>query len=169
MEQKDKQPPSIAPEDDSFSKNLALAIKDENIRRPFTVTMKIRGGIPSQGYILDFSASGDGTAECSFQCSLSDREGASQKANLDTKDLIELLRKVERIVKLPQEQPLFLPDTLVGIVEVSDGTYLRRFYFAADPEQAKRQGKVPAAELLQVVNAIYAVGAKLTGHRNVKP
>src|SRR5581483_9154914 len=94
MEQKDKQPPSIAPEDDSFSKNLALAIKDENIRRPFTVTMKIRGGIPSQGYILDFSASGDGTAECSFQCSLSDREGASQKANLDTKDLIELLRSL---------------------------------------------------------------------------
>jgi len=73
------------------------------------------------------------------------------------------------VVKLPQEQPLFLPDTLVGILEVSDGTSLRRFYFAADPEQAKTQGKISPPELLQAVDAIYAAGAKLTGNRRVKP
>ena len=80
-----------------------------------------------------------------------------------------MLGKLERVVKLPQEQPLFLPDTLVGILEVSDGTSLRRFYFAADPEQAKPQGRIPPPELLQAVDAIYAAGAKLTGNRRVKP
>ena len=80
-----------------------------------------------------------------------------------------MLGKLERVVKLPQEQPLFLPDTLVGILEVSDGTNLRRLYFAADPEQAKTQGKKPPPELVQAVDAIYAIGAKLTGKRRVKP
>jgi hypothetical protein len=169
MEQNKKKPPSIAPEQHSLSENLALAIKDEGVRRGFSVKMKVRGGIPSQGYSFDFSAAGDGTAECTFECRLSDRKGQSQKANLAPKDLVALLGKLERVVKLPQEQPLFLPDTLVGILEVSDGTSLRRFYFAADPEQAKTQGRIPPPELLQAVDAIYAAGAKLTGNRRVKP
>ena len=93
----------------------------------------------------------------------------AERTNLATKDLVALLRKLERVVSLPQEQPLFLPDTVVGILEISDGTGLRRFYFAADPEQAKTQGKIPPSELLQVVNTIYAMGARLTGSRQVKP
>jgi hypothetical protein len=167
--EKKKQPPSIAPEQHSLSRNLSLAIKDESIRREFTVKLRVRGGIPSQGYSFDFSAAGDGTAECRFECSMSGRKGESKNTKLATKDLAALLRKLERVVSLPQEQPLFLPDTVVGILEVSDGTSLRRFYFAADPEQAKTQGKIPPAELLQVVNAIYAMGARLTGSRQVKP
>jgi len=169
MEQNKKQPPSIAPEQHSLSENLARAIKDEGIRRGFGVKMKVRGGIPSQGYSFDFSAAGDGTAECRFECHLSGRKGQSQKTNLAPKDMVALLRTLERVVKLPQEPPLFLPDTVVGILEVSDGTNLRRYYFAADPEQAKTQGKIPPSELRQAVDAIYAIGAKLTGNRRVKP
>ncbi len=167
--EKKKQPPSIAPEEHSLSNNLSLAMKDEGIRKAFSVKMKIRGGIPSQGYSFDFSAAGDGTAECKFECYLSGRKGESEKKNLATKDFAALLRKFEPVVALPQEQALFLPDTVVGILEISDGTSVRRFYFAADPEQAKTQGKIPPSELLQVVNAIYAMGAKLTGSRQVKP
>jgi hypothetical protein len=169
MAQNTKQPPSIAPEQRSLSENLALAIKDERVRRGFTVTMKVRGGIPSQAYSLDFSAAGDGTVECRFECHLSGRKGQSEKTKLAPRDMAALLRALERAVNLPQEQPLFLPDTLVGILEVSDGTSVRRFYFAADPEQAKTQGKKPPPELLQAVDAIYAIGAKLTGNRRIKP
>lgn len=169
MKPNKKQPPSIAPEQQSFSEKLALAIKDEGVRRGFSVKMNVRGGIPSQGYSFYFSAAGDGTAECRFECHLSGRKGQSRETHLAPKDVIALLRALERVVKLPQEQPLFLPDTVVGILEISDGTSLRRFYFAADPEQAKTQGKVPPPELLQAVDAIYAAGAKLTRNRRVKP
>ncbi len=141
MAQNTKQPPSIAPEQHSLSENLALAIKDERIRRGFTVTMKVRGGIPSQAYSLDFSAAGNGTVECRFECHLSGRKGQSEKTKLAAKDM----------------------------ADVSDGTSMRRFYFAADPEQAKTQGKIPPPELLQAVDAIYAIGAKLTGNRRIKP
>ena len=169
MPQNKKQPPSIAPEQHSLSENLALAIKDEGVRRGFSAKMNVRGGIPSQGYSFDFSAAGDGTAECRFECNLSGRKGQSQKTKLAPKDMVALLRTLERAVRLPQEPPLFLPDTVVGILEVSDGTTLRRFYFAADPEQAKTQGKIPPPELLQAVDAIYAIGARLTRNRRVKP
>ena len=169
MKQIKKQPPSIAPEQHSLGENLTLAIKDEGVRRGFSVKMKVHGGIPSQGYSFDFSAAGDGTAECRFECHLSGRKGQSRETNLAPKDMVALLRTLERVVKLPQEQPLFLPDTVIGILEVSDGTSLRRFYFAADREQAKTQGKIPPPELLQAVDAIYAIGAKLTGNRRLKP
>jgi hypothetical protein len=47
MEQNNKKPPSIAPEQHSLSENLALAIKDEGVRRRFSVKMKVRKVIPS--------------------------------------------------------------------------------------------------------------------------
>lgn len=169
MAQNTKQPPSIGPQQHSLSENLRLAIKDERVRRGLTVKMTVRGGIPSQAYSFDFAAAGDGTAECRFECHLSGRKGQSEKTRLAPKDMAAMLRALGRAVTLPQEQPLFLPDTLVGILEVSDGTSVRRFYFAADPEQAKTQGKIPPRDLLQAVDAIYAIGAKLTGNRRAKP
>jgi hypothetical protein len=98
MEHNKKKPPSIAPEKHSLSENLALAIKDEGVRRGFSVKMKVRGGIPSQGYSFDFSAAGDGTAECTFECRLSDRKGQGQRANLAPKDLIALLGKSAEVL-----------------------------------------------------------------------
>lgn len=169
MEQKKKQPPTAVPEQDSLREKLALSIKDEDVRRHFAIKMNVRGGMMSQRYSFDFSAAGDGTAKCRFESALTRRKGESRKKGLAAGDLVALLRKLERAVQLPREQPRFLPDTVVGILEVSHGTSLRRFYFAADPEQAKTQGKVPPRELLQAVDAVYAAGAKLTGKRRVKP
>jgi hypothetical protein len=164
-----KKQPSITPGPPSLDENLALALKDETVRRTVNVKLTIRGGIESQAYSFDFSAAGDGTAESRFECRPSGRKGESKKTSLAGKDFVALLGKVRRAMQLLQEQPSFLPDTVVGILEVSDGRNVRRFYFAADPEQAKTQGKTPPPELLGAVNAIYSLSARLTGSRSVKP
>ena len=169
MAQIPKQQPSIAPGPRSLDENLALALKDETVRRTVNVKLMIRGGLEPQAYSFDFSAAGDGTAECRFECRPSGRKGQSEKTSLADKDFVALLGKVRRTMQIPYEQPSFLPDTVVGILEVSDGGNVRRFYFAADAEQAKTQGKTPPPKLLGAVNAIYSLGARLTGKRSVKP
>ncbi len=164
-----KKQPSITPGPPSLGENLALALKDETVRRKVNIKLTIRGGLESQAYSFDFSAAGDGTANCRFECRLSGRKGQTEKTSLAGKHFVALLGKVRRSMQLPQEQPSFLPDTVVGILEVSDGGNVRRFYFAADPEQAKTQSKTPPPELLGAVNAIYSLCARLTGSRSVKP
>ena len=91
------------------------------------------------------------------------------RSTLSDKEFVSLLKKVQPALDAPVETPSFLPDTLIGILEISDGTAARRIYFAADPEQARTQGKVPPREVLEAVDAVYAVGASLSGTRNIKP
>jgi hypothetical protein len=169
MALKEKNQPSIAPGPPGLSERLALALTDEAVRRPFIVKMKVGGGLRSQAYSFDFTATGDGRAECRFECRLSGRSGESRKSTFGEKDFLTLLRKVLSAVRLPQHQPRFLPDTLVGIIEVSDGHEVYRIYFAADPDQAETQGLTPRPELVAAINAIYSAGAKLTGQRSIKP
>jgi hypothetical protein len=166
MAQYEKQQPSLTPGPRSLDENLTLALKDESIRRKFSVRMIVRGGIPSQAYSFDFSLDGDGAAQCRLERPGAAESGATQLA---ARDLVVLLRRLERAVRLPEEPPSFWPDTVVGILEISDGTTVRRLYFAADPEQARTQGKTPAPALLEAVNAIYLIGAKLMKSRSVKP
>ena len=163
-----KQSPSITP-GPSLAASLARALKDETARHAVSVRLRVRGGAPAQSYSFDFAVWGDGTAECRFTCRLSGRHGETPRTTLAPKDLAGLLTKVQRALRLPVELPSFLPDTLVGILEVSEGANVQRIYFAADPEQAKTQGKVPPREVLDAVNAMYTLGAKLTGQRSVKP
>ena len=170
MASHDKPQPSGEPQI-SLSERLARALKDEASRRLLSVRMTVRGGLPSQKYSFEFAASGDGAAICRFEDQLRKRKGAevTARTSLGDKEFVQLLKKLQPALERPTEVPSFLPDTVVGILEISDGTVVRRIYFAADPEQAKTQGKVPPREVLRAAEAVYAAGARLSGSRNVKP
>jgi hypothetical protein len=165
----EKTQPSIALGPLPLSERLALAATDEAIRRSLTVKMKVGGGLRSQEYSFDFTATGEGRADCRFECRVSGRSGESAKATFGERDFVTLLKKVQPAMLLPRHQPQFLPDTLIGILEVSDGREIQRIYFAADPDQAETQGQRPPPELLDAINAIYSAGSRLTGQRSVKP
>jgi hypothetical protein len=169
MAQDEKPQPSITPQDVSLVDRLPRAFEDEAFRRSIALKLTVRGGLPSKKYSFEFAASGDGSASCRFDDQLKSRkaEGGTQ-TRLSDKEFVALLRKVLPAIARPTERPSFLPDTVIGILEVSDGTSVRRIYFAADPEQAKTQNKVPAPEVRQAVDAVYAVGASLSGTRNMK-
>lgn len=169
MAQDEKNQPSIAPGAPSLSESLERAMKDGTIRPAFRVKMTVRGGVASQSYSLDFLAAGDGTAQCGFEDRRSGRKGETRKASLSDEEFVSLLGSLRGAVRLPEEQPRFLPDTVVGILEVWYGNTVRRLYFAADPEQAKTQGRTPPPEVLRAVKAVYDACARLTGNRSVRP
>jgi len=171
MAQENKPQPSASLPQTSLLDRIAVAIDDEQSRRRVSVKMTVRGGLPSQRYTFEFTATGDGTATCRVDDQLRKRKSDSSaaRATLGQKDFVDLLKKIRPALERPAEQPLFLPDTVVGILEVSDGTAVRRIYFAADPDQAQTQGKVPPREVGQAIDAVYAAGAQLAGMRDVKP
>lgn len=164
-----KRTPAAQPAGTTLRDNLELAMRDDAVRRAFRVEMLVAGGLPEKSYRLEFLLSGAGDVTCRFACRLSKRESRAEKASLEAKQVTTILRAARRVLELPDEPPRFLPDTLVGFVEISDGNQTRRIYFAADPEQAKTQGKVPPADLKTLVDAIYANAARLMGERSVKP
>jgi hypothetical protein len=171
MAQEEKPQPSAAPSQVLLAERVARAIDDEESRRSLSVKMTVRGGLPSQRYTFEFAAAGDGTASCRVDDQMRKRSSDSRTAQstLGNREFVNLLKRLRPVLERPIEPPRFLPDTVVGILEVSDGTAVRRIYFAADPEQARTQGKVPPPEVRQAVDAVYAAGASLTGQRNVKP
>lgn len=171
MAQPDKPQPTAAPPPQSLNERVARALDDLASRRTLSIKMKVRGGLSSKKYAFDFAASGDGAATIRFEDQLRQRTGESgaKGTTFGDREFVRLLEKVRPALEVALEPPSFLPDTVIGILEVSDGTTTRRIYFAADPEQARTQGKVPPREVLEAVEAVYAAGASLSGSRNIKP
>lgn len=171
MAQDEKRQPTSTPAQTTLRERIATAIADAASRRPMVVRMTVRGGLPSQRYRFEFEAKGDGSATCRVDDEIKRRPAAEARVRrtLEDREFVALLRRVEPALARPRETPAFLPDTLVGILEVSDGSTVERLYFAADPEQARLQNKVPPREVQQAIDAVYAAGASLTGVRNIKP
>ena len=161
--------PPAAPIATELRQALVNAIDDVSQRGDVTVQLKIRGGLPSQRYIFDFSATGEGKAHCSFECALSKRSGRSNEHGVSPNQIQELLKQLPAAVTCSLEGEWFLPDTLLGILDISAGGYSRRFVYAADPEQAKTQGKALPEQLKRVINTIHRIAAKLTGVRSTNP
>jgi hypothetical protein len=173
MARQRKAQPDLAPEGEPLQDVLKRAVGDEAARRGITVTLRVSGGAPSEEYAFDFRASGDGTAGAEMRSALTKRRGKAEAARLTDQDFTALLRRLvaSRVLETPEAPPRFLPDTLVGRLEISDGRSVSRRYFAADPEQAKVQETPPVPEMARAVDAIYALSGKLMGMspRRVKP
>lgn len=156
----------------SLEQKLERAARDE-VDRELRVSLLVAGGAPSQRYRFRFDADGSGQAQAELGCELSGREGDATGRRLARKEFADLVREIvaSGLLEVPMEQPRFLPDTVVGTLELSDGRSSLRWDFAADPEQARAQAAVPPPAVERAVGQIYSRGAKLMGKRapSVKP
>jgi hypothetical protein len=143
---------------------------DGKADRRFEISLRVAGGAPSQRYRFEFIARGTGTASTELDCEATDRQGKSTE-RLEPAELAELARKVlaSGILDTPAEAPRFLPDTLVAVLYITNGTTSFRRYFAADADQAQVQGAAPPAGVAEAADAIFSLGAKRMGKRSVKP
>ncbi len=154
----------------SMRERVEAALASGAAREKTEITLKISGGLPQQSYDFDFRAGGDGRATCSFRNRLRKRDG-KKSGRLKRERYAALLDTCVQsgLLEQPTEHGPFLPDTLVGCLEICSNEHSYKTYFAADPEQAKTQGMEPSASLSRVVDTIYAEGARLLGKRSVKP
>jgi hypothetical protein len=156
----------------SLEQKLERAARDE-VDRDLRVSLLVAGGVPSQRYRFHFAAVGSGQVRCELDCELSGRKAKASRRTLDRKQFADLVRAIvgSGVLQVSTEQPRFLPDTIVGTLELSDGRSSLRWDFAADPEQAKTQGAVPPSAVERAADEIYSLGGRLMGKRapSVKP
>ena len=66
---------------------------------------------------------------------------------------------VDALMRSGRPTPPFPPDSVVGILEVSDGEQVASFAFLADADQAARAKALPPEPLVQAADVIYSAAA----------
>ena len=151
--------------------SLKRGLADVEARGKLAISLHISGGLPSQSYHFDFRIAGNEVTNCELDCTLTGRKGNLESIVIEQDDYALLLRALleRQVLEIPQETPRFLPDTVVGYLEVMDGESSQRIYFAADENQASVQDKLPSPELLATIEPIYLIAGKLLDMESVKP
>jgi hypothetical protein len=164
-----KDTPDPIEEAEPLKRALERAAEGKPDRR-LSISMLVAGGAPSQRYRFEFAAQGTGAVSSRLACEPSERR-ADADERIEPAELADLARTVlaSGVLDTPAQTPTFLPDTLVGILDITYGNSRFRRYFAADPDQAKVQSAVPPAGVVTAADAIYAFGARRMGTRSVKP
>jgi hypothetical protein len=170
MADTEKARPEPIEEPESLRASLERAAKGDVDSR-LRISLLVAGGAPSQRYHFDFAASGSGDVRAELRCDLTKRRGKAQRRKLNENQFAELVRAIlaSGLLEAPRDLPRFLPDTLVGILELSDRASRLRWHFAADPEQARSQGAEPPRAVVKAADAIFDRAGKLMGKRSVKP
>ena len=172
MTNNNKSAPTGTPEEFGTPlEDLNRRLTDAETREKLTIRLHISGGMPSQAYHFDFRTAGNEVTYCELDCTLSGRQGSRESSVLEYDDFSNLLSKLQesQVLETVQENPRFLPDTVVGYLEITDGELSRRMYFAADEDQAGVQGKTVSPELQAAVEPIYQMAGKLLDMESVKP
>ena len=99
------------------------------------------------------------------------RHAAVDEERLQDNDIVELARRLRdsEILDLAPEQPRFLPDTLVGVLDIARGSSTFRTHFAADADQAAIQGKPVPEPVRTAAEAIYEFAAARLAVESVAP
>ena len=172
MAQTSKQKPVEQPEPSRpLREALEQGLQSPDQGRRISVELRVSGGQASRRYAFHFRAGGDQEAQAELRCGLSGRQGEAKDVRLHEGEWTSLLREIldSGVLDLPEEPPRFLPDTVVGLLEISDGESTRWLYFAADEDQASVQGKRPPPPLTSVVETIYRLAGRMMNLPSVRP
>lgn len=172
MVSNEKAEPTIGPDPGlSLENSLEVARVEPEAAEGLRVSLRISGGVPSQRYELEFEADATGEARAALRDELTERRPRSEKRWLETDQLGKLLDTIERmgLLRIAPQKPVFLPDTLVGILEISDGIEAHRSYFAADSDQAETQDRRPPEPVQAVVEEIYELAGQILEVEDVRP
>lgn len=171
MDERRKPQPEPHDEPDVLLAALSRA-GDSEFDDDLSISLVVSGGLPEQRYRFAFRTKGHRLAECSLDCELSHRHGkAAHERDIDASQLAALSQGLVRSGLLGHEAGAtgFLPDTVIGVIEVAAGGAAHRLLFAADPDQAAVQGRTPPDAILMAADAIYRTAEQILDLESVRP
>ena len=170
MTVREKQRPEPLVKTEVLKEALGRAAKGE-IDDDLAISFRVAGGVAGQHYRLVLRTVGERLDSCALDCTMSDRRGEAGERTIDAKILSPLYRSLLRseLLSTTTEPPRFLPDTLVGIIEIISGDTTHRVYYAADPDQAAVQGLPPPAAVLAAAEALYKAAGTILEIKDVRP
>jgi hypothetical protein len=137
------------------------------------VRLIVTGGVHGERYDFEFMADAAGNVQSHLHDELRPRDvrdtPAQAGADRDRfRQLVEAI-DVDAIVRADRPTAGFPPDSVVGILEVSDGEQVERFPFLADEAKATRIQAAPPEPLLRAVDAVYSTAAAYLAVDDLKP
>ena len=159
------------PKPGGLVEKLQKAVSDPGSAGYLKISLRVVGGLPGRGYHFEFNTSGGGQAQSRLKDERKRRELGTDTAQLEGGEFRKLLESIRdsRMLTRGEEPPRFLPDTVVGMLEITDGQHTYRYWFAADEDQASVQNKKTPPEIAKVVEMIYGMGARALRLRSIKP
>jgi hypothetical protein len=119
------------------------------------VSYRITGGAPGERLVdEEVRLSGPGPVHARLGTSAGESEESSEKLSAPEMNalLLDISEGLSELV--PRSEARFVPDSIVGQISVSVDGQEASFFFLPDPEQAKQQGKVPAAKAARIISAL---------------
>jgi hypothetical protein len=170
MPTNDKARPASLEPDDPLRATLERAAAGDVDER-LTFDLRVSGGMPSQAYRLEHRIGGDRRARASRVDERAGRRREADRTEIEHDELAAVARQIldSGVLDVPVQPPRFLPDTVVGLIEISDGEHTFRVWFAADPDQASVQESPPRPEVLRAVDALYASAGGLMDEESLGP
>jgi hypothetical protein len=136
-----------------------------------SISFRVAGGPPRARYRLEFRVDQGRLMSGELECDLKNRRVTADQREADRAVVSSLARELldSGFLTAPAVTPRFLPDTLVGIIDVSGNGRHRRVYFAADADQAAVQGLSTPPAVLRAADALYGAAAGVLGREDVRP
>ena len=137
------------------------------------IRLVVAGGVHGERYDFAFMADAAGNVESRLRDDLKQREAVMpldrQRGDPDRfRRLVELV-DVAALLRADPPATGFPPDSIVGLLEVSDGEQVERFRFLADEAQAARASARAPEPLSHAVAAVYAAAAEELGVEDPRP
>lgn len=139
--------------------------QDQDIR----VYLTVSGGLPAKAFHFSFAIEKSGRLHCSYNVKGQRKlETTTKTEQHDISELMQLLSKT-RVFDFQQPPPRFVPDTVVGKLEIYVGDLYHVQYFAADEKQAAHNQMPTHPELHKVLDWIYHRASRMLNKKNLKP
>jgi hypothetical protein len=170
MDESQKQEPDPLDESVVLKTALSRAAKGK-VDEDLSISFRVSGGAPEQRYDLVFKTNRGRLDVCSLDCEMSHRHVRAEANEVSLKTIASLASELlsSDLLSTASERPLFLPDTLIGIIEISFGGTAHRTYFAADPHQAAVQDMTPPDPVLTAAEAFYEAAGRVLNIGDVRP
>jgi hypothetical protein len=150
---------------------VSAGVSDPASARDLRISLLVEGGAPSERYEFAYEAAGSGEATARMRNELTGREARSRTVELAPGDFAELLSTIDvsQLLRAADKAHPIPPDSVIGILELSDGAQRVSTVFMADAEQARDAGyEIPPA-IAKAVERIYDLAAKQLDEKDVRP
>lgn len=170
MNELEKRRPQPLGDDGELESALSAAAAGD-IEADLSISFRVSGGAPGQRYRLELEIRGQRLEVCRLDCAISDRHRAVEGRQMAVEDYSSLARHLlhSGLLDTKVGPPRFLPDTVVAVITVASGSATRRFYFAADADQAAVQGLTAPTAVLNAAEALYHVAGSMLDMDDVRP
>lgn len=165
------QPGGIPSGPDSLIAKVGPANEAPSDPTEIQISLDIEGGSAADRYELHFATTASGEVESGLKDRLRRLDLAPRAGQAEAEEITEVLKNIDiaQMIALRGQLPPIPPDSLVGILRISDGREEVAIPFMADEGQAETAGFELPEELRRAIDRIYEIAARHLDVETVKP